>query len=267
MIPRIIHYTWFSGDPFPEPVQQCIDSWHRLMPDWEFRLWDADSVNDIDSIWLHECLKERKWAFAADFVRCYAVYHYGGIYLDTDCLLYQSLEPFLSHPAFIGREWYVHIDCFTTQRYLTSHCFGAEAKHLYISHCLHYYDNRHFVRSSDSQLPASLRFDQTLLPLIQSRLAQLYYGYDPRPSSDGKQADVLNSKGTGSQLVIYPHSFFDCYTHYRRTVCRHLALGGWDSELPSLSAPSGFFARLRCSIRVRIRRIFWRMGYIITDLQ
>lgn len=62
MIPKIIHYTWFSGDPFPELIQECIDSWKKWMPDYDFKLWDMASVHDIDSVFLKEALKERKWA-------------------------------------------------------------------------------------------------------------------------------------------------------------------------------------------------------------
>ena len=84
MIPKIIHYTWFSGDEYPEKIKKCIDSWHRFMPDYEFRLWDMKSIENIDSPFLKEAIKMKKWAYAADMVRCYAVYNFGGIYLDTD---------------------------------------------------------------------------------------------------------------------------------------------------------------------------------------
>ena len=77
MIPKKIHYCWFSNEPFPEQVQQCIASWKQYMPDWEYVLWNYDRIKDIDSIWLKECLAAKKWAFAADFVRLWAVYHDG----------------------------------------------------------------------------------------------------------------------------------------------------------------------------------------------
>ena len=60
MIPKIIHYTWFSGDPFPEKIQQCIDSWHQQMPEYEFRLWDMEAIKDIDVPFLKEAIKAQK---------------------------------------------------------------------------------------------------------------------------------------------------------------------------------------------------------------
>lgn len=81
MIPKIVHYCWLSGEPYPEGIQRCIDSWHKYLPDYEFRLWDMNAVKDIDNVFLQEALQERVWAFAVDYVRLYALYHFGGIYL------------------------------------------------------------------------------------------------------------------------------------------------------------------------------------------
>ena len=36
MIPKIIHYCWLSGDPFPDLINKCIDSWHNILSDYEF---------------------------------------------------------------------------------------------------------------------------------------------------------------------------------------------------------------------------------------
>ena len=49
MIPKIVHYCWFSGEPYPVEIQRCIDSWHKYLPDYEFRLWDMNAVKDIDT--------------------------------------------------------------------------------------------------------------------------------------------------------------------------------------------------------------------------
>ena len=103
MIPKIIHYTWFSGDPFPEKLQNCINSWKEHMPEYELRLWDMKAAGQIDSIYLKETLNEKVWACAADYVRLYAVYHEGGIYLDTDVMVYKSFNPLLDAVAFIGK--------------------------------------------------------------------------------------------------------------------------------------------------------------------
>lgn len=200
MIPKKIHYCWFSGDPFPPIVTQCIDTWRRHMPDYELILWDYDRIKDIESVWLHECLQERKWAFAADFVRLWAVYHEGGIYLDSDVFIHQSLDPFLVHSMFIGREG-VAYPTFDDgiQVYLTSHCFGAEAGHPFLKLNLAYYAGRHFVSCDSKSIPNELRFEMRMMPYIQSKLAESF-GYDPC-----LYANHIQHLTNG--IVVYPDHF------------------------------------------------------------
>lgn len=259
MIPRIIHYTWFSGLPFPESVQQCIASWHQHMPDWEYVLWDAERIKTIQSDWLQECLQQQKWAFAADFVRLYALSQQGGIYLDTDCMVYHSFESFLHHQAFIGREWYVHLDSGTTRHFLSSHCFGAVSGHPYIDRCLTYYSDRHFVRTSDSSLPDNLRFDQTLLPQIQCQLAQQMYGYDPSPCHTG----IQNLTFQDTELVVYPYPYFDPYDTKPQTIVRHLSLGSWYGKVAKLPAKVSVSQRISYRLDFWFRHFLWRHGYIV----
>lgn len=256
MIPKIIHYTWFSGDPMPKQVEECLSTWHQLMPDWEFRLWDLRSVQGIDSIWLRECLESRKWAFASDYVRLYALHFYGGIYLDTDCALYKTLEPLRQHRAFIGREWQVHIEGSDTWQYLTSHCMGAEPGHPYIKRCLDYYSDRHFVLSSDTSLPDNLRYDQTLLPYIQCMLA-MQQGYNPSVIQNHIQS-------LPDGLTIYPYNYLDCFEPKSHSYARHLALGSWWRTPNPLQRPHiTLLYRIQYRLRQWFRRFMWRRGYIV----
>ena len=84
MIPKVIHYCWLSDDPMPEESIRYIESWKKILTDYEFVLWDKNRF-DIESVlWVKEAYYQKKYAFAADYIRLYAVYNYGGIYLDTD---------------------------------------------------------------------------------------------------------------------------------------------------------------------------------------
>lgn len=40
MIPKIIHYIWFGGNPIPELLEKCINSWKKIMPDYDIIKWD-----------------------------------------------------------------------------------------------------------------------------------------------------------------------------------------------------------------------------------
>ena len=253
MIPKIIHYTWFSGDPFPEKIQMCIDTWHKHMPEYEFVLWDSQRIKEIHSVWLDECLEQRKWAFAADFVRLYAVHHYGGIYLDTDCFVYKSFNDLLREACFIGKENSIHVEGRSTQMYLTSHCFGAEKGNSFIERCLSYYNNRHFKISENDSFPMSLKYSTLLLPYIQSEFAK-QIGYNPYPS--------MNVIQKLDGVTIYPERFFDVTSMTSDAYCKHLALGGWrDSRTPDEKPTIAY--KIRWRLEHLLRTVLNSWGYML----
>lgn len=103
MIPKIIHYCWFGKGKMAPELEMCLDSWRKYCPDYEIKRWDEDN-SPMDVPWVHDAYKHQKYAFVADYMRFYALYHEGGIYMDTDMLLVRSLDNFLSDKAFLGRE-------------------------------------------------------------------------------------------------------------------------------------------------------------------
>ena len=47
MIPKVIHYCWFGGNPLPKSAQKCIASWRKYLPDYEIKEWNESNF-DID---------------------------------------------------------------------------------------------------------------------------------------------------------------------------------------------------------------------------
>ena len=140
MIPKIIHYCWLSGDPYPEKIQHCLNSWKRHLPDYEFVLWDTNRFQLEKSIWVKEAFSVKKYAFAADYIRLYAVYNYGGIYLDSDVEVLKRFDDVLNLPYFIGNESF--------ENRVEIAAFGAEKGTRWIKECLDYYENRHFIKQN-----------------------------------------------------------------------------------------------------------------------
>ncbi|NNP69359.1 glycosyltransferase [Acinetobacter sp. Ac_5812] len=103
MIPKIIHYCWFGKNPMSPLIEECIKSWHRYLPDWEFILWNEDN-SPLEHDFVKKALKDKKYAFVADYVRCHALYEYGGVYLDTDMELIKDISTLLNNDFFAAYE-------------------------------------------------------------------------------------------------------------------------------------------------------------------
>ncbi len=189
MIPKVIHYCWFSGDKKPKLMQRCIDSWQRVMPDYTIKCWDANSF-DFDSVaFTHEALSKKKYAFVADYVRLYALYTEGGIYLDSDVEAYKSFTPLLKTSFFCGTEAFRVDD--TTQYRMEAAIMGAEPQHPFIHQCLCHYSQQHFIHSDGSN-------NQTVMPAIISKIAQEQFGY----RYENKEQHL------SSDITIYPTNVF-----------------------------------------------------------
>lgn len=96
MIPKIIHYCWFGGNPLPEDVKVYIDSWKKYLPEFEIKKWDETNFDVNARIYTREAYYARKFAFVSDVARLEALYEEGGLYLDTDILIKKE----------VPREWF-----------------------------------------------------------------------------------------------------------------------------------------------------------------
>ncbi len=106
MIPKIIHYCWFGKSPMNRDALRFIESWKKYCPDYQLMLWDEERFDVSRNAYTREAYENRKWAFVTDYVRLFALYHYGGIYMDCDVEVVKSLDPFLKNRAFSGFEKY-----------------------------------------------------------------------------------------------------------------------------------------------------------------
>jgi mannosyltransferase OCH1-like enzyme len=129
MIPKIIHYFWFSNDPIPFKLQNCIDSWMQQMPDYEIRKWDTTNVV-IDCAFAQRALKDEKWAFLTDYFRFKILFEIGGIYLDSDVYALKSFNSLLIHESFWSSTDFKKVDPFI---------IGAVPKNSVILECMNKY--------------------------------------------------------------------------------------------------------------------------------
>lgn len=109
MIEKKIHYVWF-GNKKPEKVLNCINSWKKILPEYEIIEWNEKSFDVEREIkknkFFRECYKRKLWAFVSDYIRVKILYEHGGIYLDTDIEIIKDITPLLNNDTelFLGYE-------------------------------------------------------------------------------------------------------------------------------------------------------------------
>ena len=141
MIPKIIHYCWFGGNPLPESAKKCIASWRKFLPDYEIWQWSEEELvssnilgcsstkarmqsrkhdnANVDVNHLHDKIlpfdvniipytqqayEAKKYAFVSDYARFWILYKYGGLYFDTDVEVIKPLDDIIERGPFMGIE-------------------------------------------------------------------------------------------------------------------------------------------------------------------
>lgn len=104
MIPKIIHYCWFGGNPLPEDAQKCIASWKKYLPEYEIKEWNESNFDVNCCTYVREAYKTKKYAFVSDYARYYVLYHEGGLYFDTDVEVIKNMDHIVATGNFIGFE-------------------------------------------------------------------------------------------------------------------------------------------------------------------
>lgn len=122
----------------PVISKKCIESWIKFLPDYKLLLWDEQTF-DIQSVpYVDEAYKAKKFAFVSDYVRLYALYHHGGIYMDTDVEVIKSLDDLLHLPGFSGFESEMHVP---------TGIIACEQNNDWAREQMDWYIGKHFIRT------------------------------------------------------------------------------------------------------------------------
>lgn len=143
MIPKIIHYCWFGRGEMPELAVKCIASWHKFMPDYEYKLWNEDNFDVTSVPYVKKAYESRKFAFVTDYVRLYALYTEGGIYMDTDVEILKPLDDLLELTAFTGYEG-------SKTKPPVTGIMASEAGGEWVKEQLDSYEGAHFIQQDGS---------------------------------------------------------------------------------------------------------------------
>lgn len=184
MIPKKIHYIWFGRNPKTERVKHCIESWRRILPDYEIIEWNEDNFDVNYNEFTKRAYEEGKWAYVADVARLWVLLNEGGIYMDTDVEVYKPLDEFLEKEAFMG---------FEDSNYLSTAVIGAEKDNPYIRLMLDYYNAIEFIKYDI--WTDYIKYEETS-PCIQTNVYELL----------GLKRD--GTEQTLKHLKVYPNTYF-----------------------------------------------------------
>lgn len=139
-IPKIIHYVWLGPAPLDKLSQKCMKTWEKILPDYRIIRWDDEKCMSIikDNVYASEAFEAKKYAFVSDYIRLYALYNYGGVYMDTDVQVIKRIDEFLKFSAFTS---------FEDESMIPTALMGSEKYGKWVGRLLDYYDNKHFIDS------------------------------------------------------------------------------------------------------------------------
>ncbi len=207
MIPKKIHYCWFGRGEMPQAAKDCMASWKKYMPDWEYKLWNEDNFDVHCNAYCSEAYKAGKYAFVSDVARLKALHDDGGLYLDTDVEVFRSFEPLLHHHAFAGFE-----GC---KRVLVATCvMASEPGTEWVKEQLSYYNDRHFI------LPDGSQDHTTNVLYMTTRMRENGF------VQNGKEQEYKD-------LHVFPVDYFSPrhttgeYIRTENTYSDHLGMGSW----------------------------------------
>jgi len=246
MIPKKIHYCWLSDEKFPPFIKECMDTWHKIMPDYEMILWDKNRF-DVNSVtFVKEAYEAKKWAFAADYIRLFALYNEGGIYLDTDVLVGKKFDDFLKHDFFTSLEFKKkteykispEVELKRNPYSFQAAIMGATAGHPFLKDCMNWYENNRFFMPD-----GSFRGKHTgIAPDIYATVAQKY----------GFEFNNPNTQHLENGMVVFSANYFPSIriNVEKTSYAVHCCEGGWIKK--------SFWTKLRQKIITNsfLRKIF-----------
>lgn len=224
-IPKVIHYCWFGGKEKPEIVKKCIESWKRNLKDYEIIEWNEQNFDVDENLYVKEAYMFGKYAFVSDYVRVYALYNIGGVYLDTDVEVFLSFDDLLHHDSFWG---------FEQENYIATSTIGATPGNKLIKQFLDSYSDKQFLKDDGS-------FDDlTNVAVITKMLIELGL------KRDGKYQEMENIGTFYPQAYFSPYDYINCRSFKNEaTYTMHYFYKSW---LPPKARIKGQFKKLAAKV-------------------
>lgn len=87
-------------------INPYLNNWKEKCPNYEIIHWHSGNLPISDYPFLSKIIEHKKWSILSDFIRHWAVYTFGGYYLDIDVELIKPLDSLHKYPSFVCIEGY-----------------------------------------------------------------------------------------------------------------------------------------------------------------
>ena len=218
-IPKIIHYCWFGGKDKPEVIKKYINSWKEKLRDYEIKEWNESNFDISSNIFVKQAYESGKYAFVSDYVRVYALYNYGGIYMDTDVEVKQPFsDEILGNDSFWG---------FEEKNYIATSTIGTKKGNKLIKRFLDSYDGKEFIKE-DGEIDTltNVAIVSNIIEGIGIRLDGTYQKIDGMctvyPQEYFSPYDYINCYSKESKNTYTIHHFYKSWLPYKEKIKEYI---------------------------------------------
>lgn len=210
MIPKVIHYIWLGG-PVPDDAQERVNQWQRIMPDYQFVLWNEDNWDLSQNEFAKYNYEKKVYAYVSDVIRLDVLNRYGGFYLDTDMIVKKSLNIVRNANLVLG---------FMYDNALSTSLMGAVAHNDFIQSGLNFYRG---LNGKEVEL-------ETIPNNNNKIITDMFKEIHPEFNLNN-QLQYFNG-----EIVVYPKEYFT-YPSFNsaENIAQHLFDKTWDQNFTTVA--------------------------------
>jgi len=99
-----IYYVWVGPNKMPDQCKRYIDTWSKIKHTQIIEIGNECEILCPDSPFLKKAFDTENWCNVSNYMRAYAMAHWGGIYMDTDVQVVRDSEVWRSGEVEIAAE-------------------------------------------------------------------------------------------------------------------------------------------------------------------
>jgi mannosyltransferase OCH1-like enzyme len=230
-------------------------TWKVMLPEYNMVLWDKKRFDITSNHFVMDAYNAKIYALAADYVRLYALWNEGGIFLDTDVIVQKNFDEFLEYDFFSAAEWFYEV--FTSQmnrigKYrippkeippniprvnLQAAIMGSVQGHPFLRDCMDWYDDNQYIIKPSKINSAGNRHFECIAPEVYATIAEKY-GFDR----------TKEEQNLSHNMKIFPGSIFASSTAMatNESYAIHCTTGTWRTKtLREKIKMSKFYKKLK----------------------